>query len=140
MKKKYGKWILWGLFILYMAALFRITVFRSTFLAHGMWNGKFNLIPFLTLFVLLQKNGIVYFLYLFLGNIIWFVPFGFFCGALFKKAGYWTVLWGFLLSFLIEFLQFFGSSGVSETDDLILNTLGAFLGIFLFCRIRQTTA
>ena len=40
----------------------------------------------------------------------------------------WAALFGFLLSLGIETMQFILGSGVSELDDLILNTLGAVLG------------
>ena len=133
MKRK----LLWLTFFLYLAVLFRLTVFRTNFLSRGMWNGSFNLIPFRDLFSLIPEDRTGYFLYLFLGNIVWFIPFGFFLGALREKSGYWPVLWGFCLSFLIEFLQFFASSGVSETDDLILNTLGALIGVVLIRWIQK---
>ena len=129
--------LLWAIFLLYLAILLRITVFRTSFLSDGLWNGTLNLIPFQDLFALISTNGFGYFLYLFLGNIVWFIPFGFLLGALLKKTRYWPVLWGFCLSFLIEFLQFLGSSGVSETDDLVLNTLGTFIGVFLIRRIQK---
>lgn len=48
-----------------------------------------------------------------------------------------AALWGFLLSLLVETGQFVLGSGVSELDDLILNTCGAVLGYAaacLFCK------
>jgi glycopeptide antibiotics resistance protein len=39
---------------------------------------------------------------------------------------------GFVLSFIIEFLQFAFGVGVSEVDDLILNTLGTYIGFQIF--------
>ena len=43
----------------------------------------------------------------------------------------WAAVYGFLLSFLIETMQFVFGTGYSEPDDLILNTLGAWLGAFM---------
>jgi glycopeptide antibiotics resistance protein len=38
------------------------------------------------------------------------------------------VFYGFLLSAMIETLQFILGTGVSELDDLILNTFGVWIG------------
>ena len=38
------------------------------------------------------------------------------------------ILYGFFLSLLIETMQFVFGTGVSELDDVILNTLGVYLG------------
>ena len=42
-----------------------------------------------------------------------------------------TVLIGFLVSLLIETLQYVLGTGVSELDDLILNTFGCMTGALL---------
>ena len=69
------------------------------------------------------------FTYLSVGNIVWFVPFGMYLqymgisGRLFQ-----TALYGFLFSLLIESMQFVFGTGFSELDDLVQNTLGAWIG------------
>ena len=120
--------ILWAIFIVYLAVLLRITVFRSGFdLANAFSGGEVNLVPMLDLIkvFLADKRA---FVYLFFGNIIWFVPFGF----LMKKLTHLTmpkiIFFGFLLSLFIEVMQFIFGMGVSEIDDLLLNTLGAVIG------------
>ncbi len=118
---------LWGLFVGYLLVLLRITVFRSDFGAHALGqDGQIVWVPLVGLYGILQ-NSIPYFLYLFIGNLIWFVPFGFLLPLL-TKTGELVILWGFLLSFCIEALQFLFGTGVSETEDLILNTLGTAFG------------
>ena len=49
-----------------------------------------------------------------------------------------AVLVGFILSLIIETAQFVLGSGISELDDLILNTLGALPGYLgtTFCLYR----
>lgn len=70
------------------------------------------------------------------GNILVFVPFGFFLPAIFKKQR--KYLW-FLLTMTavitcIEALQLLLLTGSPDVDDLILNLLGASVG-YLFTRI-----
>ncbi len=69
------------------------------------------------------------FTYLFVGNIVWFVPFGMYLQYMgISKTLVRTVLYGFLFSLLIETLQYVFGTGFSELDDLVLNTLGAWIG------------
>lgn len=73
--KKQEKWEV--PFIVYMALLLGITVFRSWALS---WNhffqGSFNLKPFTEYVRLLEKGELLRVLYLLLGNIAAFMPFG----------------------------------------------------------------
>jgi len=130
MKKKF----LIILFFIYLIALFRITVFRSGFGLKPLFkHGKLNLLPLVELANILEKQGLLLFVYLFIGNIIWFVPFGYLLPQITnKKINVFTIaLYGLGLSFMIEFCQYMFGTGVSELDDLILNTLGAICGFYL---------
>ncbi len=116
-----------ALFCLYLLTLLRITVFRDGCFSHALFSGKLVLVPFQTIFLNLLNGESLYFVFLFFGNIIWFLPFG----AYLRRRGvpFWLVcLRGFMLSLSIELLQFILGSGTAETEDLILNTLGAALG------------
>ncbi len=121
------------LFLCYLAALLRITVFRSGFGAHGFCaDGVINLKLFAEYLPLIRTNDWDRIIYLFVGNIIWFVPFGMY--VRYWKAGHgilWAAVLGFALSFLIETMQYMAGTGISELDDLILNTAGAALGALL---------
>ena len=115
------------LFAAYLAVILRITVFRSGFGTHALFTGTVNLTVFAAYLPLLQSRDWGAFVYLFFGNIVWFVPFGF----LLRRFGCSlprTLLLGFALSLAIETLQFVFATGFSELDDLILNTAGACLG------------
>ena len=129
MTKRYNK-IITVLFVFYLAAVLRITVFRSTFtLQHLCQNGKIILTVFETYRSLLRQGDWFSFTYLFVGNIIWFVPFGMYLQYMRKpKNLFYTALCGFLFSLLIETLQYVFGTGFSEVDDLILNTFGVWLG------------
>lgn len=128
--KKYSKPILLGLFILYILILFRITVFRSDFLSHGLFSGSILWVPFVELYRILRNDFFVFF-YLFVGNIIWFIPFGVLSSALWN-TGKKTILYTLILSLIIELLQFIFGTGVTEVEDLILNTFGGALGYWVF--------
>lgn len=76
------------------------------------------------------------------GNVIGFVPFGFFLPVLkrrFRKG--WKIgIMGFLLSLFIETVQLYWKVGSFDVDDLLLNTIGVMIGylIFMVCnKIRS---
>ena len=123
------------LLLLYLCVLLRITVFRSNFSLTGLFaGGSLQWVPFYNLYLAFINQGLFYFLYLFLGNIIWFMPLGFLLPVL-SGAGPRLpklLLAGFCLSFLIELLQYVFGTGVSEVDDLLLNTIGTAAGYFLY--------
>lgn len=71
------------------------------------------------------------------GNIIMFMPIGFFAGLLSDKPQWWKgTLWAFALSFFIETAQLFVARG-TDIDDLILNTIGGLAGYVLFLLVRR---
>ena len=63
----------------------------------------------------------------FIGNIVMFMPFGFFSALLLKINAKKAALIGFSVSLFIETCQMF-LPRTSDVDDLILNTAGALLG------------
>lgn len=125
--KKYKKPILLGLLIAYLLVLLRITVFRNGCFSHGWCSGRAEWVPFVYLAKLVRVGNWRYFLYLFLGNLLWFLPLGWALGA-WRLRLWQAALCGLALSFAIELGQFLLGSGVSETEDLILNTAGTVLG------------
>jgi len=136
MKKKY---LIHVLFLCWMAVLLRITVFRGDFGEYGFCtNGRINMRLFQEYVPLIRANDWDRIIYLFVGNIIWFVPLGMYAqwrhpgGGLLRPAA-----WGLLLSVCIETMQYFFGTGISEADDLILNTAGALMGAALLNEIRR---
>ncbi|MCM1541293.1 MAG: VanZ family protein [Blautia sp.] len=119
-----------AVFICYLAVLLRITVFRSGFGTHGLCkDGVVNLKLFEEYLPLIQTRDWDRFLYLFIGNIIWFVPLGAYVRYRQAERGILrAAVSGFVLSLCIEAMQYIFGTGVSELDDLILNTAGAALG------------
>lgn len=74
--------------------------------------------------------------FMLLGNIIMFMPIGFFPALLWRRQRWWkSLLAGFCASASIEFIQFFiGRS--TDIDDVILNTAGTLLGFWIFLALR----
>lgn len=69
-----------------------------------------------------------------IGNVALFVPFGILAYILLVRrsaAVRRTALVGFVVSLTIEISQYIFALGYTDVDDLILNTLGAFLGALL---------
>lgn len=119
-------------FVFYLAALIHITVIRNgihIFPLNQHTLDSVSLMPLVDL-VALAERGFWPFAYMFVGNLIWFVPIGIFLsvGTGFRAGPGSTMFWGFTVSLSIECLQWLFDSGVSDVDDLILNTLGALIG------------
>lgn len=133
--KKRLRPIIYIIFGVYMVILFKITVFRSGVSFLNLFQSGAVTFDFFDGYMYMLRNKLYYeFVYLFVGNIIWFVPFGFLQPCMRERfTSLWRVLLsGFLLSFSIEFLQFAFGTGISEVDDLILNTLGALIGYYAY--------
>ncbi len=114
-------------FCIYIFVVLRLTVLRDTALS----DYSYNLSLFSDLISVYKNSTTWQFLRLFLGNILWFVPFGFLLPCIFQKSTFLkTILLGFAFSLAIESLQFVFKMGVFEIDDLLLNTFGTVLGYF----------
>lgn len=86
--------------------------------------------------------GIDYFLINVVGNVVVFMPFGFFVPSLEKKRRRLffdflkiTVL-GFLFSLTVETVQLVTKVGCFDVDDLMLNTVGVALGYICYAVCR----
>jgi glycopeptide antibiotics resistance protein len=76
----------------------------------------------------------LFFLLNLLGNIVLFMPLGFLVDALSGVAGnkFSVIAIAFFLSLSIELLQMVFMIGVYDADDVLLNTLGAYLGLSVY--------
>ena len=68
------------------------------------------------------------------GNVVAFLPFGFFVPVVGwkKHNGYKTLLYGILFSLAIEFTQYMTGTGIFDVDDIFLNACGCILGYLIF--------
>ena len=77
------------------------------------------------------------------GNIVAFIPFGFFLPVLYPKCRsvLFTVFFSFECSLMVETIQLVSKVGSFDVDDMLLNTVGGFLGCLAFFwmnRIRRS--
>lgn len=134
-KERILKIIALFIFSAYMILLLRLAVFRDDFLKYELFkHGTLSFVPFAVYLKLLRAHKYLFSIYQFIGNIAWFVPFGFLLPYLTGRPRNLKrmLLYGLLVSFIIELSQFVFGTGVTEIDDLILNTLGAMLGFAFF--------
>ena len=150
LKNSYERWyILYG-FILYLILLSSLLFIDASFLRDIVYTEGFfayakdhlNLIPFRTILLYIRGtlsgallvSDLVVNLF---GNIVAFMPFGFFLPKLFpdlrQKKSYILTMIGIVGA--IEIMQFVLRTGVCDIDDLLLNLLGAYL-VFKFLNKR----
>lgn len=126
-KEAFFKAIIYMLFILSV-----IGVLLVTLLPIGATGRTLQLIPFASSIDVLFNSVHFTVPVRVLGfNIILFIPFGLFLALILKTKSviFKTTIVGMMFSISIETLQFILNSGrVSNVDDVILNTLGTFLG------------
>ena len=70
------------------------------------------------------------------GNILTFVPYGFFISMASRSRGFFkTLFFSMGLSLCVEITQLFSRVGSFDVDDILLNTVGGVVGyiIFLIC-------
>lgn len=149
--------VLLALFVAFCAGLAALTLFPGGFwdlYTHwrygGQWSGfrswpeivaRLELLPeMLTPFQEITRawrTGLDILWFMLLGNIVMFMPLGFFPALLWRKWRWWkSLLVGFCASFTIEFTQFF-IGRFTDIDDVILNTTGALAGYWLYCLFRR---
>ena len=125
-------------FAFYLAALIQMVVIRD-------WEDFFDLahtdaltevifVPLKTTIRDARAMGILWECYHIAGNIAVFAPFGFLGAILYPKWRTWRVMpfAALGLSFLMELLQWIFQTGVSDVDDLVLNTVGGCIGFWLW--------
>lgn len=112
-------------FIIYVLCLFQVVTFQDTV----SWSSN-NFIPFREIFR--YDFGSQLFVKNVLGNMILFLPFGFFVSYYLKsKKALLPVILTLIASCSIEIVQMV-IGRVFDIDDIILNLLGGVIGFFLY--------
>ena len=138
------KFILWILFILYIFTAYRLIIWKGwgglayisqCYASIDIWKQEvlwnLNLVPLRFVF---DVHGYTFITWCknVIGNIILFIPMGFFLPCLFPKVRVWSMKkYIFAMAALIigiEVFQLFFMCGHCDIDDLILNLSGACLG------------
>lgn len=140
MKKKHKTIIRvcsWFLFVVYVVCMVYFLFFSEQFGRIPSEESRANLEPLKEIKRFIkyseQLGGISFFINLF-GNVLCFMPFGFVIPILsVRQRRLWKVtLLSFLCSLVVEVTQYVTKLGVFDVDDLLLNTIGGFLGYVLF--------
>ena len=114
------------IFLIYILQLFQIVTTTDI----NLYVGGINLIPFKEM--MRFPVGSLGFIKNTLGNIVLFIPYGFFCFYYTKeKRINFGILVAILASFCIEFVQFLIGRAF-DIDDIILNVLGAIIGFLIY--------
>ncbi|GGH84251.1 glycopeptide antibiotics resistance protein [Pullulanibacillus pueri] len=73
-----------------------------------------------------------------IGNVMLFIPFGFTLSMRLPNQNKWRIVGiGCLLSMMIEITQLFMPNRCTDIDDVILNTLGTFLGYLFYFKLKD---
>lgn len=117
-------------FIIYILCLFQIVTFQDTV----SWSSN-NFIPFREIFR--YRIGSRLFLKNVLGNVLLFMPFGFFSSYYLKFKKPWVILGLTLVtSFSIEVIQM-SIGRVFDVDDILLNIVGGYFGYLIYSVISR---
>jgi glycopeptide antibiotics resistance protein len=97
---------------------------------------RYNIYPLKTITDYLANSERYNFNILFInlaGNIITFIPLGFFISILFKRFNNTRaiIMFSIVITIIIEAMQFILNVGVFDIDDIILNIVGCTLGYVL---------
>lgn len=98
---------------------------------------SYNLVPFKEIRRFIVYRSVLGYKAVFLnivGNVVAFMPFGFILPEVWDQLNRWytITLMGFIFSLCIETAQLVGRVGSFDVDDLLLNTVGALIGYFVF--------
>ena len=128
--KKYDrkKTAYWSLLFAYIGAVIGETVLSG----HLYLSRSYQLIPFGSIESIISLGRYSYIWQLVL-NIIMFIPLGAFL-YVGKKKRKTSIIIGAVASLLIEITEYITMTGIFYVDDLMMNTLGAFIG-YAFARL-----
>lgn len=144
MKKKRWKLISWAFFIGYLVALVYFLLFAEMFGRNNTEDlaYRYNLVLFREIkrfWTYRKVLGMTAVLLNLVGNVVGLMPFGAFLPLLAKRVRRWYIVTclTFLFSLVIETTQLLFKVGSFDVDDLLLNTIGGFLGYLLFALIKR---
>lgn len=115
------------IFVIYIMCLFYVVTFQDI---DGQSISGYNIIPFKEMFR--YSLGSRLFFKNVVGNLIMFIPFGFFSSYILRDCKLrWIFMITLITSITIEVTQFY-IGRVFDIDDVILNNIGGIIGYFIF--------
>lgn len=134
----------WVLFLMYLCLLAYFMFFSESFGRTDTDRGyAYNLVPLkeiMRYFRYYRTLGMPLFLINIVGNMVAFMPFGFFLPIISRRSRKWynTVSFGLIFSLILETLQLIFKVGSFDVDDMLLNTVGAGLGFLVYRTVQRT--
>lgn len=134
----------WVLFLMYLCLLAYFMFFSESFGRTDTDRGyAYNLVPLKEItryFRYYRTLGMPLFLINIVGNMVAFMPFGFFLPIISRGSRKWynTVSFGLIFSLILETLQLIFKVGSFDVDDMLLNTVGAGLGFLVYRTVQRT--
>ena len=134
----------WVLFLMYLCLLAYFMFFSESFGRTDTDRGyAYNLVPLKEItryFRYYRTLGMPLFLINIVGNMVAFMPFGFFLPIISRRSRKWynTVSFGLIFSLILETLQLIFKEGSFDVDDMLLNTVGAGLGFLVYRTVQRT--
>ena len=134
----------WVLFLMYLCLLAYFMFFSESFGRTDTDRGyAYNLVPLKEItryFRYYRTLGMPLFLINIVGNMVAFMPFGFFLPIITRRSRKWynTVSFGLIFSLILETLQLIFKVGSFDVDDMLLNTVGAGLGFLVYRTVQRT--
>lgn len=134
------------LFWIYLLVLLYLLFFSEYYgRTAGVTEYRYNLKLFREIrrfWVYREKLGMAAVLTNLVGNVVCFMPFGFFLPNMypvFRKHPILVVLLGFFLTCTVEVTQLITHVGAFDVDDIFLNTCGTILGVLcnVVCRVMR---
>lgn len=129
----------WVLFCGYLAVMSYFLFFSEYLNRNGAREYRYNLVLFQEVkrsFWCLRHGQPSYYLLNFVMNIVAFVPFGFFLPLLSRnkhgKNIFYVMFSALEFTLVIEIVQLVLKVGTFDVDDIMLNSIGGFLGYLLF--------
>ncbi|MDD5945610.1 MAG: VanZ family protein [Clostridia bacterium] len=128
--------VLFILFTMYIAALTWIILFKLTVPSNITILSRERILNPIPFYDILTDKYFNWFDVI--ANIIVFIPFGIYTALMLKDIPTrYKVMTAALLSILYEAMQFIFAIGVSDITDVMMNSLGAYIGIQIFSFISE---
>lgn len=125
------KYFLMYLFYVYLVIVFALTILSRESGSRG--DVSLKLFDTFTGDIMGDKNPIE--------NILLFIPLGFLMPLLWKRyyKGLWCLATGLMLSLSIEGIQYVTGRGYVQTDDVVMNFAGTFIGYTVIYCCKQAS-